>query len=114
MVRIRKIKGTTILETVVAMVIILIIFSIASTILINTTLSGVSFEKIKGRELLKLYSAKSKQEKSFFNEEIKEGEFILKREIKDDMEESQSLKIQYSVFSVSGIRLDSWQELVIP
>jgi hypothetical protein len=107
-----KIKSATILETVIALTIILVIFSIASTILVNTTISSIPVQKIKGREILKLYSAKTKLEKAFFDEEIKEGEFIINRQVKIDLYTTSLLKIQYSIFSANKIKIDGWQELV--
>ena len=97
-----------------ALTIILIVFSIATTIFVNTTFNSVPIQKIKARELLKIYSEKTNEEKSFFDEEIKEGDFVLKKEIKNDSYKMVLLQIQYSISNANGSKIEGWQELVQP
>lgn len=50
-----KVKATTILETVIAMIIILIVFLIAGTIFLNISKTGLTEKKIKATETINIY-----------------------------------------------------------
>lgn len=50
-----KVKATTILETVIAMTIILIVFLIAGTIFVNISKSGLTEKKVRATEELNNY-----------------------------------------------------------
>ena len=57
-----KVKGATILETVIAMVIILIVFLVAGTIFLNISKSGLTEKRIRAYESLNNYYAQLKIE----------------------------------------------------
>lgn len=114
MVRIKKIKASTILETVVALVIILAIFSIATSIFINTAKVSVSIQKIKAREFLKVYAQKTKDEKLFYDEEQKEEDLIVKRELISNYKETSLITFRFSVYDINEVELASWNEQVNP
>ena len=64
----KKIKGSTIIEVLVAMVIIMVVFAIAIRIYANVTTSGVAYRKIQAQQEL-LILAKQIQNRGFVDEE---------------------------------------------
>lgn len=65
-----KAKSSSLLETIVAMVIIMVVFSISIMIYVNITSSTFSLQKIKTDLLLQRLSVTTLEKKTYFDETI--------------------------------------------
>lgn len=82
MVMIKKIKGNTLPEILIAIVILTFSSAIGVTIYINIQQSSQPFIKLKAQELAYKYLIDLKQEKKWLDKSFNEEEFIIKRIIK--------------------------------
>lgn len=70
MVKLKKIQAFTILESMVAMVIVMIAFGLTSVTLINIASSGITKEKQQAAALAKLIRNETLQESRYLDETI--------------------------------------------
>lgn len=68
MVKLKTIKAFTILESMVAMVIVMIVFSLASIVVINVSSSGVTRQKHIAHVMIRNLRNETIQEKRFIDE----------------------------------------------
>ena len=66
----KKVKSSSLLETIIAMVIIMVVFGISIMIYVNITSSTFSTQKIKTDLLLKQLAITTLEKKSYFDETI--------------------------------------------
>lgn len=76
-----KIKSATLVETIVALVLILALFAIVTTVILQTTKSAYSEEELYARQAIQEYVLNTDSAKAFFNEAIQKGALIIKREV---------------------------------
>lgn len=77
----RRLPGATIIETIVALVIILIVFGIATTVFVQVSLNSFSVRKQKAVALINEYAVTTGEQHSFFNEEVSKDGLLLKKEV---------------------------------
>ncbi|MDP2384959.1 MAG: hypothetical protein Q8M29_01190 [Bacteroidota bacterium] len=75
-----KLKGTTIVEVLVSMTIILVCSSLATLIYLNILNSQNSSEKLRAFFQLKKIQEETIAENRYINEEIQDGVFTVKKE----------------------------------
>ena len=80
MVKLTKIKGSSLVEVTVSLVIIMMVFAFSLMIYLNVTKSTISPE-LQLKLFLQDYALKSKREKLYTNEEVVFGEYIIRREV---------------------------------
>lgn len=112
-IKVRKIAAATIIETMVAMTILLVLFGMAITLLVQVTLAGNSGKKIKAEQLLSDWAVKTKQDQQYVDEEITADGFLLKRTVKAAAGENGLLEIEYSIYEDGKKLLPDRKELVI-
>ncbi len=93
----KRISGATIIETVVAMVIILVLFSITTTVLVQTSLRSFSIKRIKAAQLVNTCFVKTTNEKAFFDEQLVMDEFLIKKEVQYYSRNKHILSVRISV-----------------
>src|SRR5688500_580384 len=77
----KRLPGATIVETIVAMVIILVLFGMATTIFVQVSRHSFSMKRQQAADLINAYSLATGEERSFVNEEISKDGFVLKKEV---------------------------------
>jgi len=77
-----RLKGTTIIEVLVSMSIILVCSTLATLIYLNILKSQNSSEKLRAFMQLKKAQQNTITEARYINEDWQEGEFLLKKECK--------------------------------
>lgn len=93
MVRVRqKINAFTILESMVAMVIVMIVFGLSSIVIINVSSSGITNENKEAHALVKLTRNEAIKQNLFIDESIKEGNITIEKSI-IDYYQSDELKV---------------------
>lgn len=76
-----KLKAGTLVETIIAMLIILVITAITITIFVQATNTGYSIQNLKATSLINQYSSEAESGKIFFDEEVTDGAFRIRKEI---------------------------------
>ena len=80
----RKIKGSSVVEVMVAMVIVTLVFSISSMIYLNIQKTVPTLTVLKTIEVSKQYLAETLNKKLFFDESITVEDFEITRTISRD------------------------------
>ena len=108
-----SLKSSTIIETIIALTIILIIFGIATTLFANIMNSTDSIKKIKAKNILESYAYQTVEEKLFFDSNEQVDEFIINRSIIDVTNSNNILKIHFSISTDQKLLICEWDQLVI-
>ncbi len=77
----KKIKASTLQESIIAMTIILICVSVGLMIFINVVRSDKAIDRLKANLLKKETLLITKVERSFVEDEIEGGEFVVRKKI---------------------------------
>lgn len=93
-----RITSATILETLVAMVILLTLFGIATTIFVQVTGSTYSVNKMAARYALDRYIAQTAELKTYFNEEFEEVGIHINKQVEVYNKGDNMVKIIFSVY----------------
>jgi Tfp pilus assembly protein PilE len=80
-IKFRRLPGSTIVETIVALVVILVIFGIATTVFVQVSLHSFSVRKQQAAALINDYAVSTGEQHSFFNEEVTKDGLLLKKEV---------------------------------
>lgn len=80
-IKCRRVPGSTIVETIVALVVILVIFGIATTVFVQVSLHSFSVRKQQAAALLNEYAVSTGEQHSFINEEVTKDGLLLKKEV---------------------------------
>lgn len=108
----KRLAAATIIETIVAMVIILVLFGITTTVLVQTSVRSFSIKRIKAAQLVNTCFVKTNNEKAFFNEEIKMDEFVIKKEVQPYNGNDHLLAVTIIVSDNGNNELVSEQRLI--
>lgn len=82
MAGIKKIAASTLVETLVAMTIIVTVLTMGVSLFVKVTTSGTSASKVKALAEAQNLAEKTKEKRSFFNEEYELAGMKVKKEIK--------------------------------
>jgi Tfp pilus assembly protein PilV len=110
-IRPKRLAASTLLETIVALVIILVIFGIVTGFLGQTTQSSFSARKIRANQLLNRYAEETDAQKSFFDEEQQHDDLLLKRRMVDDQNVKMVVRIDFSATDEQHRVVSSQQRL---
>ena len=77
----RRLKASTLVEALTAMVIVMLALSLFTTIYVNIMKSGEHQRKMQAALLLDKIAVETKQNKIFLDEKIKTGEFVLQKQV---------------------------------
>jgi hypothetical protein len=105
-----KAKASTILETVVAMVIITTIFGIAVFVFVRSGLMATSGKKMKAEQVLKLYATKTRMQGEFFDADEQIDSFEVKRQVVSVNEFAKLWRIHFLVYDQAHVLLAQWQQ----
>lgn len=109
----RKYKGFTLVETIIALVITMVCVGIAFTIMLNIEQSGNNYKKIQAHLLLIQELNNTKKEKKFIDENITLENIYLVKTITEYKSFELLYQLKISAFDNNGKKLDEVRELVI-
>jgi hypothetical protein len=109
----KKIKSTTILETLVALTISVFLFLMVTVLFVQVTGRSVSIKKIRAHELLNNYSLETSEQKSYYDEERAAEEFILKRQVSAVDSLPGIIRIKFLIYEGNTQLLDQIDKLVL-
>ena len=107
-----KVKAATLVETIVALVIILVITGITVTVFVRVTATGFSMKQMRAASLLNRYSMETKKQKSYFDEEFREGDFLVKKQVLENSYSEDIVWIKLSVYD-PGNQLIKYQNVYL-
>jgi Tfp pilus assembly protein PilV len=108
-----KLKGSTIIEVLVAMVIILACSSLATVIYLNVLQSQNSAEKLKAFRILKQFQQETESKGNFINEETEADAFTVKKECRPYQGNMQLIQLTFSIRNAEGKELIRQSKLVV-
>jgi hypothetical protein len=108
----KRLSAATLVEAMVAMVIILVIFGITTTVLVQTSLRSFSVKRIKAAQLVNTLFAKTISERSFFNEEVTLDGWIIRKDVQQYNGNNRVLEIKIIVLDDDSNELENEQRLI--
>lgn len=101
------------LEVIAAMVIIMVIFAVATSMFVKITGSGFTLEKINANLLLNNKAIDTKLKQDFKEYEIKEGEITIKKHIKPYGSNASLVLLHLEAFDNANKKMADRKELVL-
>ena len=108
----RRLASFSLPETIVALVIILSIFGIATVIITGTGRTHMTVQQLNATNLLRQYADRTRALKAFNDDSISAGEFVLRREINPYPGYDSLYRIHYSIYDDNRKLLADWSSLV--
>jgi hypothetical protein len=108
--RIKKVKGATLIETIVAMVIILVVFVISSMVFVQIAQSSSPLN-IKAKKMMEVYIEETTSSQIFTDEEISRGEFLFKRQIIEN--NGRNVKCNFAAYNKNHQLIGQQQRILL-
>ena len=108
----KKLKGSTLVEVLIAMAIVMFVIGLFTTIYLNVIKSSDHHRKIKAALLLDKMAFETKQSRLFLDEEIKSDEFVLVKRISPYPGVSNLSHLTLKVFDKNKKLLSERNELI--
>ncbi len=108
-----KIRSATLIETIVALVIIVAVTGITVMVFVQVTASGYSIRQTKAEGLIEKYISETQQQQTFFDEEFQEEEFVIRKQILLHEYSKELIGLKISVFDRENKLLKN-QNLFLP
>jgi len=109
----KKIPAATLQETMVALTIVLICFSIALMVFVNVMRTEKSRDQLRANLLLKEVSFKTMEEQSFYNDDYERGGFIIEKLISEYQQNPSLGVLEIKVFKNNRLLIESKELFVI-
>lgn len=108
----KKLKATTLIEVLVAMIIILLSFGTGMMIYNNILNSDNGYEKMKSRLILNEIAIETKKEKTFFDEIKEEETFTIHKSIEQYKDKKNLSLLHLKAFNKQGRLIAEKKELI--
>ncbi|MBO9702110.1 MAG: hypothetical protein J7604_18015 [Sporocytophaga sp.] len=108
-----KIKASSLIEVVVAMVVMVITFGVGMMIYHNILRSGINLQNVKAEMLLSRIAEETVRSKSYFDEDIKEGELIVRKKVGKYQNSTSLLQLEIQVYSKEEKLLAEGNNLIL-
>jgi len=109
----RQIKASSLLETIVAMVILLTVFSISIVVIQNVLRTASMGDRTNSYFILEEELYKTIQSKKYFNEEIEKDQFKVSKQVFDSELSDSLLVIDLKAIDKKGVVLTSIRETIL-
>jgi len=76
-----KLRSATLIETIVALVIIVAVTGLTVMVFVQVTTSGYSIRQTRAGGLIEKYVSETQQQRTFVDEEFQEEEFVIRKQI---------------------------------
>jgi hypothetical protein len=106
-------KASTILETIVALVIILAVFGIATTIFIRVGAVAISMRKLSAEQVLRHYAETTWREHLFFDSDERINGYEASRRVTEVQDETGLWRIHFYIYDHDHMLLTDWQQYVL-
>ena len=109
-----KLKGSTLLEVVIAMVIIMLVFGIAMMIFANVTQSSLSLKKTRARALLNEIMLNAEKIKGNNTQSLAIDDFRIEQVVKNYNEDPNLTEIELTAYDENSATIASLHKVIIP
>jgi len=106
-------KSSTLLETIVALVVIVTIFGIATVLFVRITATSMSTTRLAAQQLLSSYAANTEQQRQFYNDDKIIGHFEIKRTVEASRNIANLWQIHYYIYDRRDSLLSDWQSFAV-
>jgi hypothetical protein len=110
-IKLIRLSAATLVETIIALVIIMAVFGITAIVLIQTNTTSFSVKKIKADNFINQFANETEYAKSFFDDQKELGSFIVQKKIEENRFDLSVEFIKFSVFDRNG-KLISYQNRI--
>jgi type II secretory pathway component PulJ len=108
-----RISGSTILEVVIAMVIIIMVFGIAMMIYANVMRMSLSTKKIKAQAVLRETLLQIEQTKDYNAQALTTDDFRIESEIKPYLEDTLLNEVHLTAYDLNQQKIMELQKVII-
>ena len=109
----RKLKSSTLVETIIAMLIVTIAFSMAMVLMLNISKNSNNSLKTKAYILANDVLVKTKAEKTYFDQEFDYGNIIIKKTLTEYENNEELFQLKVLAFDSRNRKLFEQNELLI-
>jgi Tfp pilus assembly protein PilV len=109
----KRVAGSTILEVLISMTVIIVIFGIAMMIYSNITRSSLSVKKIKAEAILKARLLNIEQNPVNLDESVTVGDFLVEQQIKPYGDSSRLTQVQLIAWNGNHAKVAELQKIII-
>jgi Tfp pilus assembly protein PilE len=110
---VNKLQASTILEVVIAMVIIMVVFGIAMMIFSNVMLESLSVKKIHAEAMLNETMLQDEHTGGLTNQTFTIGNFRVDQEIKGYNDDKNLLEIDLTVYDANQQKITELKKIII-
>lgn len=108
----KKIKAATMIESLIAMVVVMLCFGIATTVYVNVISSGNQLLKMKSEFLLRKVALESKRDHLFLDEKITVDEITVQKRVTPYNGSKKLVRLNLQAFGNNEKLLSEYNELV--
>jgi len=109
----QQLKATSLLETIVAMVILLTVFSISIVVIQNVLRTASMGDQTNSYFILEEELYETIKDKKYFNEEIEKDQFKVSKQVFDSVLSDSLLVIDLKAIDKKGVILTSIRETIL-
>jgi Tfp pilus assembly protein PilV len=108
----KKITASTLLESLIAMVVVMVSFAIASAIYLQILSSGGEFQKLKAAALLQKIADETKQNRLYLDDNITVDQFVVEKKVVSYNGQKHLFHLKLKVFMQKEKQLAEYNELI--
>jgi len=111
--KIKRLESAALLEVLVAITVIVLVFTAATIIFLNVTSSSYTGEKLRAGKALDWMLVETKRKKSFFDEDLKVGELRVEKIVMKYQDANNLLLVELKAFNSNEKLLGERKEVVL-
>lgn len=108
-----RIKASSLLETIIALMVIMIVFGIAMTIYVNVMKNSTSLSELKASLKLEELARETKEKKSYFDESFNDESTLIEKKVKKYNDREGLLLLDFQAYDKTNKRLAERKEIIL-
>jgi hypothetical protein len=108
----KKITASSLFETIVALMVIMVVFGIAMTIYVNIIRNSTSLAELKASQRLDEIARDTRDKKSYFDEKFEDEVSVIEKKVSKYQEKEGLLLLQLEVLDKNNTRLAERKEII--
>ncbi len=110
---IKKIKASSLLETMIALTISSFLFALVTVVFVQITSKSVSRSRIKVHELLNVYSTETIEQKSYFDGDYLQDEYVIRKRFSKNDSFPGLIKCEFFIYGNDNQLLEKIGKMVL-
>ena len=108
----KRIEASTLVESLIAMVVVMVSFGVATTVYVNVMSSGNEMQKLKARTLLQKLAVETKQERLFLDTKMTMDGFVVDKKVVAYNSQKHLFLLKLTAYSATEKQLAVYNELI--